>query len=177
MDVENLRYIDLNAFSEPLAKRIEVFEMIGDNKLIDPQQVFQVINFFYSLKHLQEITITNGELNYISDNSFYLKYHSNQSLIIDLSNNNLTQFSFGRHSLVGTNRPIELDLRDNQLTVLEREIFRPFLSSNTKNSINLSANPINCQDCHIKWLVEDKHIFEDNVFEVRCQHYVITGFM
>lgn len=192
IDVQSLQTIDPNAF-DGTSEMIETFEMSGENSLKDMSQLFRVLNSFknvismtlniygleslpsyafYGLKRLQDLTLTNTQLSHLSDNCLHFETNSDQSLIIDLSDNNLTEFSFERNSLLGVKRPLELDLRDNKLTFLEKNIFKPFLLSDINNAINLSANPLNCSDCRLQWLVEDKHIFESNVLEARCAHFV-----
>lgn len=191
-DVQSLKTIDEKAF-DGTALQVEVFEMSGGNSLKDTSQLFSAIarlhnlitvtlnianlvslppKAFSKMNRLQEVTISNMQLHHLSENFIAFELRSDLSLLLDLSNNNLTEFSFNCHSLSGVNRPLELDLKDNQISVLEPNIFREFLLTDMRNSIDLSANPINCSDCRMRWLVADKQMFESVVFGARCPQFV-----
>lgn len=192
IDAKSLQKISANAFKGN-EKTIEVFEQRGDMKLKNMTQLFVAINSlesvvsitlnlfemkslpsyaFYNLNRLQELNLINGQLNYISAKSLSFEKKSDESLIIDLTFNNLTEFSFNSESFIDVKRPLELDLRENQLRILDEHIFRPFLLSDVRNSVNMRANPLNCFDCRMEWLVKEKNQFIERVIDARCAHFV-----
>jgi len=44
--------------------------------------------------------------------------------------------------------------------------------SDITNSINMRANPLNCFDCRMEWLVKEKNQFIERVIDARCAHFV-----
>ena len=148
-DVRSLETIDRMAFNGT-AQHIEVFDMNGDNSLKNISQLFEAMSSFRNviidwIEHWQTwchchrwpstkwIVYKKWQSPTLSCNMCptILSLSSTNpklSLLLDLSNNNLSEFSFDSHSLSGVNRPIELDLKDNHISVLEPKIFLRLLA-------------------------------------------------
>lgn len=122
---------------------------------------------FAELPNLKKIRI-QSQVYSIGNQSFEYKSSSSEELKIDLSFNQLMDNSFQPNSLSNIRRPVNLILSHNKLKFLEKSVFEPFLSSNKKNKLSLTGNPLNCTDCRSYWMVRQKSKLKHRLREANC---------
>ena len=122
---------------------------------------------FYELHNLRHIRLKADRLQLIAGHSFDFEMPSNHILNIDLRNNQLTVKSFEIEAFIGTKRPINLMLMFNRLTYLDENIFGPMLRSDPRNVIDLYGNPLIC-NCTMAWLLRDRDELQSQVRNAKC---------
>lgn len=90
----------------------------------------------YECDQIEVIYLMNNEINFIEENSFYIKNCSTKTLLISLSNNNLNECSFAPNSFNNFKRQVNILLYLNCIKYLKQDIFRVFLNNDKNNSIH-----------------------------------------
>jgi hypothetical protein len=115
---------------------------------------------FSNMSSITLIDLSKGGLNYISNNAFKLGHARDNVLYflpIDLSFNNLNGSSFEKgvftHQTL-KNRSIQLYLNDNNINYLDKQVFFPFLLTGNNRILNLTNNPLDCDDCRSAWICQ-----------------------
>lgn len=121
---------------------------------------------FYRLPNLTYLNLKDNEISHIGNHTFAFEKVSDEILLLDLQGNIITSDHIEVGAFFRLNRPINLNLYYNLITVLDEETFRPILN-NPKSSIVVSNNPIIC-DCRMKWLLEEASNFMDRVHGLMC---------
>ena len=75
-----------------------------------------------------------------------------EKLTIDLKHNKLNETSFSLNSLSNFKRRILLDVRENQIKYLEKQIFHPFFVANQKNRLYFSGLHLDINDEKNSWI-------------------------
>ena len=126
---------------------------------------------FYDLINIQQINVVSSNgLQHISGHAFNMANQSDEALLIDLRYNQLTNKPFEIDSFAGANRPVILDLSNNNLTKLSEKVFRKFLTINKLNRLVLNGNPFEC-DCDMSWLVNNRSQYLEQVSDAICDDY------
>ncbi|XP_027194794.2 uncharacterized protein LOC113789455 isoform X1 [Dermatophagoides pteronyssinus] len=128
---------------------------------------------FYELNSLRYIRIHskhNDGLQRISAHAFDLAQPLSHPLIIDLRKNQLKLSCFELDTFQQVNRPVHLDLSENNLTSIPQTIFERFLNIDAKNTINMGdgTNPLQCNDCSLYWLLKDRQIYSSQIHDAIC---------
>jgi hypothetical protein len=124
---------------------------------------------FYHLPNLIHLDLSCLQLEQIVSDAFQFIDSSNpRKLFIDLSENQLTENSFGENFLKGINRNVELILNYNPFIFLNETIFAAFLDSNSENSLkiwqNVNNSRVDCDSCLMNWL----KTFDQRVGDTIC---------
>lgn len=119
---------------------------------------------FFPVPMLREIELTENQLTHFSRNVFVFTNSSIRTKIY-IKSNRLDDQSFA--ILNNTNRPIELDISMNRMTSLPRYAFQSLLQSHPSSEIRVFQNEIRCS-CHVKWLLQRRHLFMNNVKDIVC---------
>ncbi|XP_054158636.1 toll-like receptor Tollo [Oppia nitens] len=135
---------------------------------------------FYELSNLQWVRVRTDRLARVEAHAFDFDSTTTSAhrvlLTIDLESNQLSTGSLETGSFLHTKRPTSLRLGYNNITRLEAHTYRPFISTNPSNVIDMTGNAIKC-DCSIAWLLLDdqRHLYRDRVVNARCMDPVISG--
>jgi hypothetical protein len=129
---------------------------------------------FFESNNLEIIDLANGEFKTIPINAFRFKTPSNKTLRISLQEINVNGSSFETGSFNDIKRPTILDLSKNKaITFLDEKIFRPFLESNPKNTIELfdfnGVENIGCNECKNYCMRKYPEINDRNLFN-KCSN-------
>lgn len=127
---------------------------------------------FADLSKLTRLQLTQNQISQIKPFAFRTNYHSNVTLVIDLTENQLEATSFEINALVGSKRPIKIYFGlggcNSKLKHLPENIFRPFLDQNERNVIDVGRMCFSLVcDCSMAWILEEKYVFRIKNF--RCQ--------
>ena len=126
-------------------------------------------NCFNKNYNMERLTLS-GVIRELEDNS--LVFHSRKAMIIDLSDNGLKLDDLRKSKL--TNDPVgfnTIDLRNNNLEYLDKELFLPFIKENNNVIINLEGNNyIEC-NCHDTSWVFDNFYVSGNLKNIKCYNH------
>jgi hypothetical protein len=104
------------------------------------------------------IDLSSHKISSIDSHGFDFSLASNDKLLINLENNNLTFKCFANDSFEMSGRVATIKLGANPLLqVLEEAVFHTFLSNKQKdqNQIDLKGSPLLCHSKNL-WLLENK---------------------
>ena len=121
--------------------RIEILDLKNNNiKILGPK-------FLSSYTRLIEINLGENAIETLDEDTFGGIHQDN--LLISLKNNKLTNEVLKEAKLLHSNQSIMIDLSFNRITEFSQDLFGN-IDSNIK--INLMANPIQCQCAHVSWI-------------------------
>ncbi|KPM10150.1 slit protein-like protein 2 [Sarcoptes scabiei] len=117
---------------------------------------------FADLMHLEQLSLNKNRINLIRSYAFRIHHKSNATLILDLTDNDLSPISFETNAFLGANRPLKIHLGLNgcnhKLDRLPEEIFRPFLDENPSNTIDVGRNCLNLKcGCQMAWMLSERY--------------------
>ncbi|XP_075676029.1 endothelin-converting enzyme homolog [Dermatophagoides pteronyssinus] len=117
---------------------------------------------FADLLHLEQLSLSKNQINFIHPYAFRMNKSSNLTLMIDLTDNDLNSTSFVPESFLDAKRPLKIHLGLNgcnlNLNHLPEEIFRPFLDENIKNIIDVGRHCFNLQcGCRMSWTLSERY--------------------
>ena len=92
-------------------------------------------NPFYYCDKLKDLSLSDNQIEDVTENSFCFENKSKKNLALTLERNKLNSSSFKKASLINFNRPVTLNLKENQITYLYEEVFKPFFDANGQNQI------------------------------------------
>jgi len=124
-------------------------------------------NSFSELPNLKSLRFSNNKIYYIAAQAFDFSESSNERLIIDLSWNELNDLSFETGVFSNAKRPLHVDLENNGLKSLDKNIFCPFFQTNL-NSLNLRNNPLNCGNCGMYWVIKQRSWLVSRIYSANC---------
>lgn len=145
--------------------------LIQKNKLIHLKKLtiinnpIELINSF-ALIHfpvIRLIDFSHNKIHSLKQSSFWLQSnedcnesfkHEDLHYFVDLSHNNLTEYSFVDQSF-NVSCTMEINLTNNNIQFLNETIFRPLFQHYTK--LILFNNPLNCNDCQMDWLLKSRY--------------------
>lgn len=126
---------------------------------------------YYYLDSVNHITVSRSLIDYIPSHAFELRQESKEKIDIFLDNNHkLNGSSFGTDAFLNIRRPaiihLWMDSPVDELKFLDEKVFYPFLSASA-NSLELSNNTIDCNDCRNYWLNKDLKLTQ-RIRELNC---------
>jgi hypothetical protein len=135
---------------------------------IDNGVVQKIGNYpFFSLNHLNELSVDANNLDFIPKDAFHFEKESNEDLVLMMVANNLNDSSFEIGSFDNLRKPTLLYLDNTLMTYLDEKIFSPFLELNHQNFIKFNYG-LNCDDCRNYWLKKDYHLFGNRTNISKC---------
>jgi hypothetical protein len=124
---------------------------------------------FFSLNHLNELSVDLNYLDFIPKDAFHFEKESNENLRLWLTANKLNDSSFEIGSFDNLRKPTILNLGYTLITYLDEKIFSPFLELNHQNFIGFHASDeLNCDDCRNYWLKKEYHLFGNRTNISKC---------
>lgn len=169
LELNNLRMIPSYSFRVPSEQhgrmRLERLRIIS-------RSLAQISSYaFADLHSIRSIKIHSLiGLQRIAAHAFDIAQPSNWSVIIDLRSNQLTVNSFELDSFQHVGRPIHLQLSDNNLTTISRDVFERFLDTDLSNKMQLADNPLEC-DCTMFWIMKNRSIYVNQVLSALCEGF------
>lgn len=122
---------------------------------------------FYELENVYHLTFMNNFISYIPENAFTFKGTSNEKLIVYFNNNKLNSTSFAIGAFSHINRPFYIEFMNNNLTYLEQSIFAPVMNHEL-SYVGVVDCPIDCNDCKMKWLMDDREESRKHFPNIYC---------
>ncbi|XP_054159751.1 leucine-rich repeats and immunoglobulin-like domains protein 2 [Oppia nitens] len=113
-------------------------------------------NSFSNLSSLQELDLSSNKITYISDQAFDLgNNNTSNAMRLALNSNGVTdkQLYDLVKGILNIKRAVNLDIDDNNISILNQKVFEPFLKLRKTNTITVST--LSCQDCYNYWLPKD----------------------
>lgn len=126
---------------------------------------------FSGLPALSRINLDGNDLVKLYDSSFSIDNSTSELMMIFLRYNRLDENSFEERTFEGLEkRHIFIYLTGNLLRSLPEAVFAPLLRRTPKKTfITLFENPLDCDDCSLRWLYDGKERFSLKVFGAVCQ--------
>ncbi|RWS30065.1 Leucine-rich repeat-containing protein 15-like protein [Leptotrombidium deliense] len=129
---------------------------------------------FWGAKELRAVDLTFNDIEELAANSFSL---SASGVMIGLTFNKIKKID--KKAFEGLNT-INLDLRFNELTELDKDIFVPLILTAINHArknkqpfvlqILTTGNPMSCTGCNAyRWLVEDAHLYSNIFTDFKCK--------
>lgn len=169
LELNNLRMIPSYSFRVPSEQhgrmRLERLRIISRSLVQISSYAFADLHSIRSIK-IHSLT----GLQRIAAHAFDIAQPSNRSVIIDLRSNQLTVNSFELDSFQHVGRPIHLQLSDNNLTTISRDVFERFLDTDLSNKMQLADNPLEC-DCTMFWIMKNRSIYVNQVLSALCEGF------
>ncbi len=165
-----IKSIPAHAFSNKNQDKLSFIDFIPLS-ISDPYGLIRTVGdyAFYNLKSLKYIELSHQKIDHISKNAFDFSKPSNNSLIINLSDNYLNELSFATGAFINAKRPLFIHLYNNQIQYLNESIFLPLLKLDKRNKINIGGfNPFDC-DCRSQWLLRDKNHLINQIEGIQCR--------
>ncbi len=113
---------------------------------------------FAKLTNLNFISLSDGSLNHISSNAFKIEHtedNTGKALGIRLQGKPLngSSFELGAFTHPSLNkRKIFLEFNNNNITFLNETVFLPFLQNENNTFLEITHNPLDCDDCRTAWI-------------------------
>ena len=124
---------------------------------------------FSSLHRLKSIEISYTSIEYIPEYAFEFDQESNQTIAIRFEGNHLLNgSSIHKNSLKNIKRPLYLAL-DSHIEYLEENIFKPLLSENPKNKIQMDYVKFDCNNCKNNWLRKPSNLL-GRFYNLQCSN-------
>jgi hypothetical protein len=96
-----------------------------------------------------------GEFNFIPSNAFVIEDTDNTELVLTISNSKLNGTGFEKGAFTYTNKRLKIQLIGNrELKFLDEIVFGPLFVNSPNSSIVFSRNPLDCENCEMKWIIE-----------------------
>jgi Leucine-rich repeat (LRR) protein len=105
----------------------------------------------YELSSLTWIDLSDNKLREVGEKVFSFRDRSEKPLQIDLDKNSLNSQSFNSSSFQLGSRPAVIFLRDNNITVMQEEVFGSIVRSPSVRLFT-DGNPLKCYDCSNSWM-------------------------
>jgi hypothetical protein len=117
---------------------------------------------------LEKINLAHNPIKFICKHAFEFSTNSEKRLYIHLNDAGLNENSLDVRVFTNLERPLIIDIRNNDFTTLVERIFGPILMSNTQNRLIIDGYIFQC-DCRMQWLFARKNIYENQfVGEMGC---------
>jgi len=115
---------------------------------------------FMDSKNLAQVNMDNNQLQFLPKDMMQLEMQDSVVYDISIEANGIElispqAFKFSTSSYRYAR--INLNLKDNRLTILEEKVFRDLLYyTSSSSTINIDGNPLRC-DCSLAWVFEDNY--------------------
>ncbi len=117
---------------------------------------------------MKKINLAQNPIKFICKHAFEFSTSSEKRLYIHLNDVGLNENSLDVGVFTNSERPLTIDIRNNDFTTLVERIFGPILMSNTQNRLIIDGYLLQC-NCRMQWLFARKNIYQNQfVGEMDC---------
>lgn len=161
-----LKFVPDQAFAKAISKKLNVVDL-KENRIREIGE-----RAFAGLPALNRINLDGNNLVKLQDSAFGIDNPKSDVIMLFLRFNRLNENSFTDRTFDGLeNHHVFIYLSGNRLKTLPESVFAPLLNrpSKRKTYITLFDNPINCDDCSLRWLFKGKDRYYLRVYGAVCK--------